>query len=296
MTGIRRAFELVRGFWFGPTPIEPLVLCRIGIGLVMLHAWAVYGLDLERVWGPDGMSYYASGRELELVHQLPWVVWTILMVSAVCLICGLGTPAAALCLAGCQWLFMEPSRYFTWSWAKHIPVVLLWLSVSGCGRAYSLDSVIRRRVDPRWQPASEVESVGLRLIQIQITLIYLRAAWGRVDSAGWINGEMMWGAMVNPLFARFNGLELLPLRPLLMVMCWIGLLIELAAPILLWIRKTRPVMVLLCIAFHLALHVTTGVHWWQLFMFAALTVFLSPTLARRVLAPLRRTRLRRTTD
>lgn len=96
---------------------------------------------------------------------------------------------------------------------------------------------------------------GLRLIQIQMTVIYLSAGISKLAGQSWWDGSAMFRVS---RMEHYGGRQWLPMfwteTPWTMQWAtWIGLAIELSLPVLLWVKPTRRLAIVLGIVFHLAI-------------------------------------------
>jgi hypothetical protein len=106
------------------------------------------------------------------------------------------------------------------------------------------------------------------------------ALWSRIDEASWLSGQMLSQALVARDWARFD----IDWFPYLGILEYVGigsLILELGAPVALWIRPIRGYYALALMLMFAMLVVTTSVGWWDFIMIFALASF----LPERWLAP-----------
>jgi hypothetical protein len=97
---------------------------------------------------------------------------------------------------------------------------------------------------------------GLRMVQWQVLLIYACTAWLKAPDPFWRDGEAIsyfWMSMFSrfpsPVFAHYGVLGA--------VLTYSTLLIELALPFLLWVRKTRYLGIFLGVSLHFGIALTS---------------------------------------
>src|SRR5690606_18059771 len=90
---------------------------------------------------------------------------------------------------------------------------LLYLMISPCGQAFSLDRWLERRRarrragDPNLElPPAEYVSANFayRLLQIHFAIIYLAAGLSKLLGSAWWNGNAIWLTLANPGFSPMD--------------------------------------------------------------------------------------------
>lgn len=143
-----------------------------------------------------------------------------------------------------------------------------------CGERLSIDGWLRRRkgVAVRLLPVW-----GLRLLQIQMILLYLSTALLKAGGEDWLNGSaLIYITQLHDVFGRFPLPSfLLQSIPLLKAITWGVLIVGILIPFGLWFSKTRSFTVVLAIAFHLALDYSMNLFLFQWFMIVGLLSFMT---------------------
>ena len=120
-----------------------------------------------------------------------------------------------------------------------VPLILcFYMMLCPSGAAYSLDA--RREAKRRGTPAEPlIVPWGVRLLQMQICLIYFQSCVIKCGGATWMDGTATHYVLFNREFDRFN-LEWLGAYPMLVNLMTHGaLLIEFVLAFWLWFRPTR---------------------------------------------------------
>lgn len=126
---------------------------------------------------------------------------------------------------------------------------------------------------------------GLRLVQLQVSAVYLSTAWEKAQGDSWRDGTALYYvSRMDDLYGR------LPLPDswfetawLLAAMTWGVVLLEGLLPVLLWYKPTRTWALLAAIGLHLSIEVTMHVFLFQWVMMISLLSFLpveAPTACR----------------
>ncbi len=304
----RRLLAWLRAFFFRPVPATSLGVMRIGLGLLLilhhLMLWPELELfftddgiirlaALESGWSDERWSAYdlvSAGPSVHLLHGaflLVLVAFTL----------GLGTPVAAvLSFLILIWIHHR-APWIQNGGDRVMRIMAMYLAVSPCGRALSLDRWLQTRRLRRAglvEPARPLVPVFThRLIQAQVMVIYAYTGIGKLAGSTWREGTALYYALSDENYAR---------APMVMdaiFATWVG---RAAASLGTWLTSAWEVlfglMVLWAPTRVVALIIGVGVHggiWLTmsvgLFSFATLwgyLAFLSPAWFER--AMLRRVR------
>jgi predicted DCC family thiol-disulfide oxidoreductase YuxK len=309
-------------FFFTPADPTALGLIRVATGLLAFWSLLVLGLDLHDYFGSDGWaepSAIRSGQRALIWSfwflvpdgglRLAWVVY--LAVLALYTV-GLFSRATALL----AWVIVV-------STVRRVPIALygfdqvispltLYLAATGAsGQAVSLDRFLRRwrqaraaaaapatgspmpgragrRVSPD-EPAVPVPSVSanlsLRLIQLHLLMIYGMAGLGKLQGPSWWNGMALWGMMTAGEFVVLDFTSIARWPKVINFLTHASLALELLYPLLIWMRITRPLMLLGAAALHVGIAVMSpGLTEFSLAMMTANLAFVPGTWLRRLVA------------
>jgi hypothetical protein len=153
--------------------------------------------------------------------------------------------------------------------------VTLMLVVSPCGHSLSVDSLLgryfpdfrKKKMSPIW---------ALRLIQIQISVVYLWTVWHKLQGETWLNGTAVYYATRLDSMANFTIPVLMDSLIFLKLMTWGTLLVELSLGTLIWFKKFRRPVIVAGILFHLGIEYIMSIPFFELYMIALLINFISP--------------------
>lgn len=323
---IRRGWDR---FFFTPADPTALGLIRVATGLLAFWSLLVLGLDLPDYFGSDGWAEPSAVRAAQ--RPLIWSFWFLVPdggLRAAWLVClavlalytvGLFSRTTAVL----AWVIVV-------STVRRVPVALygfdqvisplaLYLAATGAaGQSVSLDRFLRRwrqaravaampaastapggagrRVAPA-EPGVPVPSVSanlaLRLIQLHLLVIYGMAGLGKLQGPSWWNGLALWGTMTAGEFVVLDFTWMAHYPLLINLLTHASLALELLYPILIWIRVTRPLMLVGAAALHVGIAVMSpGLAEFTLAMLSANLAFVSGSWLRRLVADPERPPLR----
>jgi|SRR5215210_7696700 len=234
---------------------RPLGVFRAAIGLAAVLKGAQLAPDLA-------VANWLESASLEFHITLWPVLATFWFTAALALLVGYRSRLAALAIAVLTALITLLTGHF-YNNLYFLGTLALLLSLTECGSYFSLDS-LRRGV------RNEVPRLPVLLIQLQVSVVYLYSAVGK------INLEFIPGNVIFYQAERAWAAPELGYAPLLTAMAVIVIVLELFIAVGLWIDRLRPA------AFGIGLGLHTGMLLLlsdSLVLAAALTLFALFTLS-----------------
>jgi uncharacterized membrane protein YphA (DoxX/SURF4 family) len=285
-----RAYEAWERFWFAPQPVSTLVLVRIAFGILSFACAASLTPDLASFFGPDGLlptapPFSAVSWGIFNLASPMWLVilvWALMLVASVALVVGFWTRLSAfIVLLGV--LSFERRMPFAFNGGDGLVRILaLYVFLAPTGAAVSLDRLRRHRDDPWGFP--QRAPWALRLMQLQVSLIYLSAVWEKVQGHTWPNGTALSYALRLDDIARFPLPSPFADWPAVVaLLTWSTLAIEFSAGALVWIPKLRPWVLAAGVMLHLVIAYSMRVGFFSAGMMVLYLAFVSPERAAWVI-------------
>lgn len=305
-------------FFFRPADPTPLGLIRIAVGVLGFWSLFVLGLDLHAYLGPQGWA--DANRVYEGLQPFAWSFWFFVPESMLRLV-WLGCLGVFGLMA--MGIFSRTASVLAWiiivSTVRRAPMALfgfdqilstlaLYLAVSGAsGQAVSLDRFFKRwrqskaaaalparsgsagrlvsPSEPGRPAATIAANLGLRLIQLHLAFIYGMAGLAKLQGPSWWTGTAIWGTMTAGEFVAINFTSLAAWPIILNILTHTSLALEIAYPVLVWFRLTRPLMIVGAIALHLGIAVVCpGLTEFGLAMITANVAYISGPWLRSLIA------------
>jgi hypothetical protein len=247
---------------------------RIGYGVLLLINLVMWAPDLRLWFSESGVMPLSAAREIINEHaptvlgwsQAAWWLWLcygVLIASAVLLTVGWHTRIQAIIVLIALTSFQDRNYAIVDGEDTLFRLFAFYLAVCPAGWAFSLDA---RRRKQRGIALPPPIPWGLRLFQIQMSVIYLSSAIEKSLGTDWTSGTALY--YVSRLHDSFGKL---PVPALLFETLWITklltwsvLVMEWALPVLLWVKRTRRVAIVVAIVFHLSIEYTMNLflfHW-----------------------------------
>jgi len=287
---LRKALAGWARFWFTPRSSSTAAVVRIAGGLVLLAATVSMGPDVLSFFGPDGILPRQPDFKLAGLKG----IWSVLgtspgpafvigvyvasLLAALCLVAGFHSRLAALVVFVCLVSFTRRNPTVFNSGDALLRALSFYLLLVPGGAALSIDRwrSVRKAGGEFWEfPPRAVWP--LRLMQLQLSVAYLAAVWAKVGGITWREGSAVTYAL------RVGFIRRLPIpggvtESLLIsnVFTYATLATELALGLLVWNRRLRPWVLLVGVAFHLALDYAFRVGFFSYGMFVLYLAFVPP--------------------
>jgi hypothetical protein len=268
-----------RAFWFRPRPAYTLGLVRMAFGALAV-AWTFALLpDLYELFGEHGVipqppraRYEWSVFEVWTGDKALLIGWVVLLVSAIAMTVGWHSRLAAILVFVLIHSFMARDRWVFNAGDALVTLEALFLALSSCGAALSLDQ--RRRTGSFWSAQCRAPW-PIRLMQVQLSVIYLAAAQSKLAGRAWLDGSAVsYAWRTDQSWALFPAPQWLTANAILVNMAtWGTVLVELAIAILVWNRQWRPWVLSAGVVLHLMIMVNLSIGFFSLAMFVLYLAF-----------------------
>jgi hypothetical protein len=264
MRALSRAQAAVQRFFFAPASPRPLIALRIGLASVLI-------LQALLIW-PGALRFYAGdGLVQEAIAPFFSEPGTPQLATIAAFFAKYGIREAAT-IAALGIAYIGALAAMAAGWHPRLATATSWLlhwtfMTSGSGSASNYGVEIFAHVFLFyliWMPCgnkaepSSCARLSLRVLQIQLCMVYFSSGYEKSLGAGWWNGEAFWNALMLPDYRQydFGWLAYYPLIPKLGG--WMTMLVETFYFVFIWPRATRPLWILAVVGMHLGIAITLG--------------------------------------
>jgi len=297
---VRKLSSAWSGFWFSPEPTSTLAIFRI-VFAALTFFWTLSLLpDLWAFFAPDGVEpphpidlAHGDWGVLNLVDTRAVVLalFIVLLVGSLALLVGFRTRLASIVVFVGIVSFMQRTPSIFNAGDVLIRACAFFLMFAPAGDALSLDR-LRRNRDSFWEFPSRAPW-ALRLIQVQVSVLYVASVWEKLHGAAWRNGTAVSLSLGLQDFQRFAAPGFIVHSLVIStVLTYLTLAVELMVGLLVWNRAARPLVLALGASMHLSIDAGLRVGFFSEAVLTAYLAFLSPAAATACVTALRRQRSR----
>lgn len=270
-------------FWHKPVRAERLALTRILLALSLLTDQLFQYLpNLEEFFGPTGMApkglhdaYQLRHWRITVLlfnHDEPWVVqplFTLWVGLTFCWLIGWQTRVMNVFVWFLTLLFINRNPNILNGGDDTMQVALFLLMLSPCGRALSVDSWLRHRREGPAE-ADYTPAWPVRLIQIQLCLIYVSTGLVKLQGTGPFEGTWWEGTSIHYVLnyvtmSRWAFTQFPQPFWLTSTLTYLSVWWEVLFPLLVLFRWTRTPALVFGLLFHQGIWFTIEVGWFSFY-------------------------------
>ena len=284
---ISRTWADAHEFLHVPVDARTVAVVRIAFASLLLINALCWWPDLDRwfseagVVGLENSRQAVSGWSLSLFWVLPTdhvtlrLAYGLFLLQIIGLIVGWKSRVQAI---GCYvWLvsFQHRNAIIFDGEDTMFRIINFLLMFMPLGNVWSVDSRMRSRSGMPPLPVV-VDGWSVRLLQLEMAMVYFSAAWCKLLGAPWRHGTALyyvsrlddyWGRFPIPTFV-------LETPWIIRGLTWSTMAIEFSVPVLIWFSPTRRVALGMVLVFHLACDYAMHLFLFHWFMLAGWLAFL----------------------
>ena len=272
--------------WFQNRNTTPLDVIRIGVGfLIFFNYVLIRPHDLIAFYGNNGLFSNSVVPEMTELSSFSVLMllstdWQLLLFHYVfvtlCFLYCIGFKTSVV-----KWLVLIGHLSFinrnphAWYGVDGVALVLMFIMcLAPIGSSLSVDRVVQTArqkirsglIAAPSLPTSEWGFACLRIIQIQMAVLYFSSGIEKLYGDTWWSGEAPWFAMANNETAFFPLAIFAHNFWLVNLLAFGTLFVELAYPFLIWGRKTRPYLLTAALMLHAGIAVFLGMYYFAAVM------------------------------
>jgi len=284
---VRNAIRAWNEFFFAPQSPTPICLYRILFGLLTIANLILLRPDWLTWFGThglltlDGVRHFEPGTRINLfvffgsdfaVNAFFWFA----LIAAVCLTIGFLTRASSIALFICLTSMDQRAIFAMHAGDSLLRVTGFWLMFAPAGAAFSVDRLLRI-----WRGKEGLEIAprppwAQRMIQLQVSLLYLATFWAKSQGPSWIDGTALYYVYHLEQFERFPLPSFVQDLAMVKLETWLTLAVEFALGVLIWFKELRYPLLLIGVALHLSLEYAMNIPLFEWIMIATYVTFIAP--------------------
>jgi hypothetical protein len=266
-----------------------LGLVRMAFGALAV-LWTLWLLPiLHDMLGPHGVvpdqhqpAIPGNWGVFEVVtsDQAILIGWAVLLASAIALTLGWHSRVAAVLVFVLILSFLHRDLWVFNAGDSVVRIMALFVALSPCGTALSFDQ--RRTTGSFWSAQSR-PIWPLRLMQVQLSIIYLSSVLIKLTGHTWPQGTAVSYALRLVDMQRLPSPDWITTNALIMnVATWAALATELAIGVLVWNRRLRPWVLVAGVAMHLTIDIGIIIGIFSYAMFVLYLAWVPPDTVKRL--------------
>jgi len=286
---VRRRLTVIgqawQSFWFQPQPMYTLGVVRMAFGALAI-LWGLWLLPMR-----DGLLDANGVTPTQPSTAHAWglfAVWNtngamligivVLVLAAFALLVGWHSRLAAILVFILIMSFERRIPLAFNSGDALVRIEALFIAISPSGAALSLD---QRRTTGSFWSAQTRPNWPIRLLQVQLSIIYIAAAQVKLSGEPWLHGNAVSYVLRLEDMQRVIAPEWFATNALAMnMLTWGTIAVELAVGILVWFPRFRPWVLAAGVLMHLLIDAYVQVGIFSYAMFVMYFAWLSPETAK----------------
>jgi hypothetical protein len=285
---LRRLRELWDDFFFTPQSPIPVAWFRILYGIcvsvtiVLLHADWLNWYGVHGWVSLPAMRQVEPGIRLNLFTVMPqddrWIAtfFWVFLVCTVMLTAGLWTRFSSVAVFLCLTSIQQRNLLILHGGDVFLRVTGFFLIFAPAGAALSVDRWIRIRRGLEGTAIRLHAPWAQRMIQFELSLVYLTAFWWKMKGHAWLNGTALYYVFHMHSLARFPLPGWVESAAALRAGSWFTLVAEFSLGVLIWFRRFRYPVLLLGLLFHLGIEYALNLPMFGWDILTAYVLFVSP--------------------
>ncbi len=163
-------------------------------------------------------------------------------------------------------------------------LILFYLSFTLCNEHLSVWSWLQKKASGHMssrlqqrtslsQFSRDLSSIAVRLMQVQMCVIYAYTGFEKLKGMSWWDGTALWTVLANPQFTNYDLLWLSHFPIVFAIGTFITIIFEVYFPVMVYLKQTRFLWLGLGVFFHLMIGVLLGLMPFSLVMLSTYVLF-----------------------
>lgn len=294
---MKTALRAFCDFFTAPQPLIKSSVFRVLVGLTVTVFYFERFLDFEWIFSEKGMVPYSlASTMVPEFYKPPFLLFPshegvlyglhiALIVALVLLTLGLGGRVLAWVTFALHVLFMQRNYVVIYGPDFIATLWLLYMGLLKTNRYLTIKQFLYRQplLPISWttcEMGDAFNTVGVRLIQIQLCAIYAYGGAEKLRGITWWRGDAIWNTLANGQLVTSDYSFVVHLPWLIAGMTFTTLLWEIYFPVIVWVKKLRPWVLAFGILLHVGIGWTMNIVFFSLLMMWGYIMFLDERPSR----------------
>jgi hypothetical protein len=153
---------------------------------------------------------------------------------------------------------------------------LFYMSFSQSCERLSILNLFRSKNE--FRQSDILSSLMMRMMQVQISVLYAYTGWEKLKGASWWDGTALWSVMANPQMTTMNYDFLRNFPWVIPIIAYVTIIFEVYFPTMIIWKKTRNKWLLIGVFFHSGIAIFLGLGQFALVMMSTYFLFVDPLI------------------
>lgn len=281
-------------FWFGPQNLLGLAFMRIMLCGTMVYLYSARLLNLnyynDSSWIPRSLAIKVMPELYRPVFL--WSFWPDSMNLAMHLLFVALLVLLTLGIGG-RWLMWMAwildagfiQRNYSVNFGADIiaALFLFYMSFTQSCERLSVLNLFRKKKE--FKSSDALSSLMIRMMQVQISVIYAYTGWEKLKGMSWWDGTALWSVMANPQLTTMDFSFIRAIPWIIPIVAYLTVLFEIYFPIAVAWDKTRNVWLWMGVLFHASIAAFMGLAPFAAVMVSTYFLFINPLVLERKVRP-----------
>lgn len=277
-------------FWFAPQDLLSVAYMRIVLCGTLFVMYLIRTANLnyftDESWIPKSKALDVFGETLRPAFL--WAFWPdslnplvhgILVLLLLLLTVGIGGRWLMFFAWVIDIAFVQ--RNYAANYGADIigSILLLYLSFTQSCERLSILNMWRKKSD--FKKSDIVSSAFMRMIQVQMCVVYAYTGFEKLRGASWWDGTALWSVMANPQMTMMDFTFLRAVPWVIPIAGFMTIIFEIYFPAMVMWKKTRYAWLLMGVCMHVGIALAMGLIPFSLIMMSTYFLFLDPLILER---------------
>lgn len=272
-------------FWFAPRDLLGLAFMRVVLCGTLFYLYVIRMVNIEYY---TDASWVPRSRALDIMGELYrpyflWSFWPDSMMGPMHLLLVVLLGLLTLGIGG-RWImwiawildigFIQRNYAVNFGADIIACLFLFYMSFTQSCERLSVLNLLRKKKN--FLKADVLSSMMMRMMQVQISVLYAYTGWEKLKGMSWWDGTALWSVMANPQMTTMNFDFLRHIPWIIPIMAYATIIFEIYFPVMVAWQKTRYFWLLVGVLFHSGIALFMGLGPFALTMMSTYFLFLNP--------------------
>jgi Vitamin K-dependent gamma-carboxylase. len=280
---IKKAISLWDEFWFAPQNLLGVAFMRIMLCGILFFTYVVRQVHIEYYsdtsWIPRSMvlSLFPDGFRPAFSLFFWPDTWALAMHTLLVVLLGLLTLGiGGRWIAWAAW-FLDLAfiqRNYAVNFGADIIGCILLFYLAFTQSCERLSVLNWRKKKTQFQRSDMVSSFFIRMIQIQMGVVYAYTGFEKLKGGSWWEGTALWSVLANPQMVSYDFTAVRYVPWMIAIVSFLTILFETYFPVMVAWKKTRYAWLLMGVSMHLGIAFMMGLWPFSLAMMSTYFLFI----------------------